>query len=224
MIPAEKPAIKKMKNFQQLNQLENLSMKTTMKILALSVVLCITGKLATASGTPKVEMKALAGKNAVLNIEQTNSAPLEITIRNKAGEIVYYSETECDSAGYQNVYDFSEYKPGIYDLIVTSNNMVTEHQFTVADRAINIGEMQMTQKPFFVYSDTDNTVRVAYLNYPGEKVKLKVYEGNELIYNKALDNSFSVNEGLNLSKLEAGQYQVVLAAGSKKFNYPVVIR
>lgn len=197
-------------------------MKATMKIFGLVIALTMMGEITFASGTPKVEMKALEGKNAVLQIEQANN--LEIMIKNKSGEVVYYTETEGDTAKYQHIYDFSEYKPGVYDMIVTNDNLVTEHQFTIANGAVSVGEQQMTQKPFFAYSTNDSILRVAYLNYPGERVKLKVYEGNELIYNKALDNSFSVNEGLNLSKLSAGQYQIVLAAGNKNFDYPVIIR
>lgn len=199
-------------------------MKTTLKIFSLLVVLVMTGELTFAAGTPKVEMKALAGKNAVVKIENKTNSHLEISIQNKAGEIVYYTETEGDASDFQHVYDFSDFKSGVYDLIVTNDNFVTEHQFTLNNGEVSVGEKQMTQKPFFAYNDDEDVIRVAYLNYPGEKVKLKVYEGNELIYNKALDNSFSVNEGLNLSKLQAGQYQIVLAAGSKKFAYPVVIR
>lgn len=181
-------------------------------------------KLSYASETPKVDITPLLGKNAVLQITDMPETSLEITIKNKTGEIIYYSETESDSAGYQNVFDFSEYKPGVYDLIVSNGAIVTEREFTVAGSMVNVGNMQLNNKPFFAYSDTDQIVRVTYLNYPGEKVKLKVYDGNELIFNKALDNSFSVNQGLNLSYLAAGQYQIVLAAGSENFNYPVVIR
>ncbi|WP_372774095.1 hypothetical protein [Mangrovibacterium sp.] len=199
-------------------------MKTNLKIVSFIVILMISGKLSFASGTPKVEMKPLIGKNAVLQITDMPETSLEITIKNKTGEVIYYSETESDSAGYRNVFDFSEYKPGVYDLIVSNGKLVTEREFTVAGNVVNLGNMQMNNKPFFAFNDTDHIVRVTYLNYPGEKVKLKVYEGNELIYNKALDNSFSVNQGLNLSKLAAGQYQIVLATGNKQFNYPVVIR
>lgn len=188
------------------------------------VILITSGQLTFASETPKVELKPLAGKNAMLEVNNAENATLEITLQNKSGEIVYYSMTEPESDKYQQVYDLSEYKPGVYDLIVTSNNVVTEHQLTIADNQVSLGDKQMTQQPFFSYNDEDDIIRVAYLNFPGEKVKLKVYDGNELIYNKALDNSFSVNEGLNLSKLEAGRYEVVLAAGSKKFAYPVTIR
>jgi len=200
-------------------------MKTTMKIFSLLVVLVISGQLTFAAGTPKVEMKAIAGKNMIMQVENGANAPVEIEIRNKAGEVVYYNETESELAQYQHVYDFSEYKPGVYDLVVTTgDNFVTEHEFLIEDERVAVVQTQMTQKPFFAFDNEDNIVRVAYLNYPGEKVKLRIYDGNELIYYKALDNSFSVNEGLNLSKLKAGQYQIVLAAGSKKFEYPVVIR
>ncbi|PTN10363.1 hypothetical protein C8N47_10111 [Mangrovibacterium marinum] len=195
-----------------------------MKLFSIVVLLIASGKLSLALDTPKVEIKPLAGSNALLEVNDATSATLEIILQNKSGEIVYYSLTEPETESYQKVYDLSEYKPGVYDLIVTSNNVVTEHQLTIADKKVSLGEKQMTMEPFFCYSDKDDILRIAYLNYPGEKMKLKVYDGNELIYNKALDNSFSVNEGLNLSKLQAGQYQIVLAAGSKKFAYPVTIR
>lgn len=199
-------------------------MKTTLKLTGLAIALIVTGNVAIASGTPKIEIKPLEGKNAVLEIEQANSTHFEITIKNKTGEVVYYTETEGDTAKYQHVYDFSEYKPGVYDMIVTNDNLVTEHQFTIANGTVSVGEKQMTQKPFFAFNSEQSILRIAYLNYSAEKMHLEVYEGNELIYNKALDNSFAVNEGLNLSKLSAGQYQIVLAAGSKNFNFPVSIR
>lgn len=199
-------------------------MKATLKQIGLAIALIATGNAAIASGTPKVEIKPLEGKNAILEIEQANNSHFEITIKNKTGEVVYYSETEGDTAKYQHVYDFSEYKPGVYDMIVANDNLVTEHQFTIANGSVSVGEKQMTQKPFFAYNSEQSILRIAYLNYPAEKMQLEVYDGNELIYNKALDNSFAVNEGLNLSKLSAGKYQIVLAAGNKNFDFPVNIR
>lgn len=188
------------------------------------VILILSGELTFALDTPKVDVKPLAGKNALLEVNNAANATLEITLQNKSGEIVYYSMTQPETSKYQQVYDLSDYKPGVYNLIVNSDNVVTENQLTIADNQVSLGQEQMTQEPFFSFSNEEEILRVAYLNYPGEKVKLKVYDGNDLIYNKALDNSFSVNEGLNLSKLQAGRYEVVLAAGAKKFAYPVTIR
>ncbi len=199
-------------------------MKIFTKLLCVLVTTTMMSDFASARELPKIEMKAMAGKNALLEIEHANNAALEITIQNKKGEIVYYNQQESTSDKYEHVYDLSAYQPGIYNLIVASNDLVTEHQFSVKDKVVNIGEKQLTQKPFFAFDSDSNIVRVAYLNFPGEKVKLKIYEGNDLIFNKALDDSFSVNEGLNLSKLETGAYQIVLDAGAKDFNYPVEIR
>ena len=199
-------------------------MKIFTKLLCVLVTTTMMSDFASARELPKIEMKAMAGKNALLEIEHANNAALEITIQNKKGEIVYYNQQESTSDKYEHVYDLSAYQPGTYNLIVASNDLVTEHQFSVSDEAVNIGEKQLTQKPFFAFDSDNNIVRVAYLNFHGEKVKLKIYEGNDLIFNKALDDSFSVNEGLNLSKLEAGAYQIVLDAGAKDFDYPVEIR
>ncbi|WP_159517610.1 DUF3244 domain-containing protein [Sunxiuqinia indica] len=199
-------------------------MKIFTKLLCVLVTTTMMSDFASARELPKIEMKAMEGKNALLEIDHANNAVLEITIQDKKGEIVYYNQQESTSDKYQHVYDLSAYQPGAYNLIVASNDLVTEHQFSVSDEVVNIGEKQLTQKPFFAFDSDNNIVRVAYLNFPGEKVKLKIYEGNDLIFNKALDDSFSVNEGLNLSKLEAGAYQIVLDAGAKDFNYPVEIR
>ncbi|MFV0378568.1 MAG: hypothetical protein ACK5JD_14850, partial [Mangrovibacterium sp.] len=195
----------------------------TMKILGLAIALTVAGQIALATDGPKVELKPLEGKTAVLEVEQPTNKPIEITIQNKSGEVVYYAETDGDTNKYQLVYNFDGYKPGTYNMMVANNELVTEHRFTLTDGAVSVGAQQTSQKPFFAYNNAQAIIRVAYLNYPGEQVKLKVYDGNELIYNKALDNSFSVNEGLNLSKLAAGQYQIVLAAGNKKFDYPVIV-
>ncbi|MFV0378116.1 MAG: hypothetical protein ACK5JD_12550 [Mangrovibacterium sp.] len=195
----------------------------TMKILGLAIALTVAGQIALATDGPKVELKPLEGKTAVLEVVQATNKPLEITIQNKSGEVVYYAETDGDTNKYQLVYNFAGYKPGTYNMMVANEQLLTEYRFTLTDGAVSVGAQQTSQKPFFAYNNAQAIFRVAYLNYPGEQVKLKVYDGNELIYNKALDNSFSVNEGLNLSKLAAGQYQIVLAAGDKQFDYPVII-
>jgi hypothetical protein len=46
-------------------------------------------------------------------------------------------------------------------------------------------------------------------------------KGKQLLYSKELGNLFNVSEGLNLSKLGEGTYEVILSAGGKDYSFKV---
>ena len=104
-------------------------------------------------------------------------------------------------------------------MVVNIDGATSKREFSIDSRNIAVGKLKNLVKPYFAFDN--DVLRVAYLNYPGETMDLMIYEGDNLIYNKALENTFSVNEGLNLSKLKTGNYQVVLATGDEVYDYTV---
>lgn len=156
---------------------------------------------------------------AVVAISSANEAQYEISIENNNGQVVYYKETEGSLTDYRKVFDFSKLEKGDYRLTASINGASSVRNFTVGNRAIAVGELSYTVDP--VFSFNDDILRVAYLNYPGENVALKIYSGNDLVYSKSLDKNFAVNEGLSLAKLKSGNYQVVLASGNDVYDYSI---
>lgn len=194
----------------------------TIKTLTMTFAIMIVANVAMATGNLRVDILPLTAERAVVAISNSAESKFEISIENSVGEIVYYKETEGKMADYRKVYDFSKLENGQYTLTVNIDGATSKREFSIDSRNIAVGKMKNLVRPYFAFNN--DVLRVAYLNYPGETMDLLIYEGDNLIYNKALENTFSVNEGLNLSKLKTGNYQVVLATGDQVYDYTVEIK
>ncbi|MGV8135640.1 MAG: hypothetical protein AB2L20_10525 [Mangrovibacterium sp.] len=194
----------------------------TIKTLTMTFAILVIANVAMATGNLRVDILPLTAERAVVAISNNAESNFEISIENSAGEIVYYKETEGKVADYRKVYDFSKLEDGQYTLAVNIDGATSKREFSIDSRNIAVGKLKNLVKPYFAFNN--DVLRVAYLNYPGETMDLLIYEGDNLIYNKALENTFSVNEGLNLSKLKTGNYQVVLATGDQVYDYTVEIK
>lgn len=179
--------------------------------------------IALGSGNLRVDILPLNAERAVVAISNSEESRFEISLKNASGEVVYYQETEGSLADYRKVYDFSNMEPGTYTLEVSIDGATSKRQFDIDGHNINVGKLKSVVEPYFAFNE--DVLRISYLNFPGDKMELLIYDGDELlIYNKALENTFSVNEGLNLSKLKNGNYQVVLASGEETFGYAVEVK
>ncbi|MGD9558445.1 MAG: hypothetical protein AB7V25_15570 [Mangrovibacterium sp.] len=194
----------------------------TISTLAMTAAIALSANVALATGNLRVDILPLNAERAVVAISNGAESTFEISIENSAGEIVYYKETEGKMADYRKVYDFSKLEDGKYTLAVNIDGATSKRDFNIDSRSIEVGSLKNLVRPYFAF--TDDVLRLAYLNYPGEQMDLLIYNGNDLIYNKALENTFSVNEGLNLSRLKAGTYQVVLATGDQVYDYTVDVK
>ncbi len=191
----------------------------TIRTLTMTFAILVLANVAMATGNLRVDILPLTAERAVVAISNSAESNFEISIENSAGEIVYYKETEGKVVDYRKVYDFSRLEDGQYTLVVNIDGATSKREFSIDSRNIAVGKLKNLVKPYFAFDN--DVLRVAYLNYPGETMDLMIYEGDNLIYNKALENTFSVNEGLNLSKLKTGNYQVVLATGDEVYDYTV---
>jgi hypothetical protein len=194
----------------------------TIRTLALMFAAVVTANVAMATGNLRVDILPLNADRAVVAISNNAESKFEISIQDASGDVVYYKETEGKMTDYRKVFDFSKLEAGRYTLVVTIDGATSKRDFSIDNKSIEVGKMKSIVDPYFAYNN--NILHLAYLNYPGENMDLMIYSGNELIYNKALENTFSVNEGLNLSKLKAGNYQVVLATGDQVFDYTVEVK
>lgn len=194
----------------------------TIRTLTMMLAIMMVVNVAMATGNLRVDILPLNAERAVVAISNSAESKFEISIENSAGEIVYYKETEGKMADYRKVYDFSKLEAGKYTLVVNIDGATSKRDFSIDSKSIQVGKMKNVVEPYFAFNN--DILRVAYLNYPGENMDLLIYEGSNLIYNKALENTFSVNEGLNLSKLKTGNYQVVLATGDQVFDYTVEVK
>ena len=193
-----------------------------LRMITTMIALTVIANVALATGNLRVNILPLTAERAVVAISNDAESKFQISIEDANGSVVYFKETEGNVADYRKVYDFSQLEKGDYKLVVSIDGIVGKREFSIGNREISVGKEKTLTAPFFSFKD--DVLRVAYLNHENERMNLYIYGNGELVYSKALENTFSVNKGLNLSKLSAGEYKVVLASGSEVYDYSVAVK
>lgn len=196
-------------------------MKTMLKVTFLFALVAFANTLF-ASGNLKVNILPLNAEKAVVAISTLSDSNFNITIADDQGEIVYYQENSNPDENYRKVYDFSDLEDGTYKLTVVSDDVTSERLFKKSHRIINVGEEKTTIEPYFGYED--GILKCSYLNFNKEDMTIYFFKNNELLYTKDIGRNFNIQEALNLSKLNKGNYKAVLYAGEKQFIYPLLIQ
>ena len=175
-----------------------------------------------AGGNLKVNILPLNSETAVVAISTVDATSMQISIENDKGEKVYYKETDGENKDYRKVFDFSNLDRGDYKLTVTTNGLTTERTFSIDSENIAVGKEKSLIEPYFAYKN--GVLKVSYLNFPEENVNLNFYANNDLVYSKEIGSKFNVTEGYDLSKLEKGNYSVVLSTDSKSYTYDLDLK
>lgn len=191
------------------------SMKTIKTIIAaVLVTLTVT---ASAIERPKMELVPVNAGQAKITVMNETPAFLELSIYSNRGDVVYYKQTEEMLRDYSKIYDFKNLEPGKYVLSLKVNDTEVTNDFEVNPRGINIGQKKVNYDPFFKFEN--NELKISYLNFDKERLKLKIYNNNGLVYESDLGNNFNVVKGYDLSKLETGKYTVVINSFAKTYSY-----
>ena len=194
------------------------TIKTISKLAMLFAFVAFANTLM-ASGNLKVNIVPLTSETAVVAISNTAASIFQISIENEKGEIIYYKETGADSKDYRKVFDFSKLEAGDYKLAASIDGSTTERSFKIGNKNIAVGKEKSIMEPYFAYKE--GVLKLSYLNFSEENLSLNFYDTNELVYSKKIGDKFNVNEGFDLSKLNKGNYSVVLSTDSKSYTYNV---
>ena len=194
------------------------TIKTISKLAMLFAFVAFANTLM-ASGNLKVNILPLTSETAVVAISNTAASIFQISIENEKGEIIYYKETGADSKDYRKVFDFSKLEAGDYKLAASIDGSTTERSFKIGNKNIAVGKEKSIMEPYFAYKK--GVLKLSYLNFSEENLSLNFYDKNDLVYSKKIGDKFNVNEGFDLSKLNKGNYSVVLSTDSKSYTYNV---
>jgi hypothetical protein len=190
-------------------------MKTTKLVLTTLAIFIVSIGIAT--DLPKMNIVPMSDKKAMVEAINAKSAFFELTIENQRGKIMYYKRSENPLTIYQKVFDFSNLENGSYAMKLRVNETSLAQNFQVTGNEVVPGDSQLQFDPYFSFKD--NQLKFSYLNFEKENVKLGVYSNNKMIFKKVLGRDFDINSGLDLSKLEEGEYHFVLYSPSHNYTY-----
>ncbi|HDR50409.1 MAG TPA: hypothetical protein ENN90_02145 [Mariniphaga anaerophila] len=195
----------------------------TMKTTMIAAAMLFMANFAYASGNVRTNMAPTTDESAYVEITNATYTQFEIDVKDQYGDVIFSKKTTEPVTNYKRKYDFSGLDDGTYTLMVKSETEKNETQFKIERGGITVISERKTLEPLFKFDN--NIWKMSYLNFPMEKMGLYIYDrSNNLIYEKSLNTEFAVHEGLDLSKLRPGEYEIVFATGFDIFEQTVRIK
>ena len=192
----------------------------TIKLFTTVMAVAIVA-IATAVEKPKMNVVPISDDKALVSIENENAALFELSIYAENGDLVYYKKSKELSNNYQRVFNFKNLEAGNYKMTLRVNDTRLTKEFNVTPNGISVDEKsQLRFDPYFNYAD--NVLKVSYLNFDQEDMKLSFYDNHGLIYQAVLGDNFDVQSGYDVSALEPGNYNVVLSSKNNEFSFSLV--
>ncbi|MCG6188788.1 hypothetical protein [Maribellus maritimus] len=191
----------------------------TIKLLFTVTAFAIAA-IAGAVEKPKMNVIPLTADRAIVAITNEKAAYFELSIEAEDGSMVYYKESNKPLTDYQKVFDFANLEDGSYVLNLKVNDTQLSRDIEVAHRGINVGDSKLSFDPYFDYKD--NVLKFSYLNFDKENLNLSIYSKGDLVYKSKLGKNFAVSSGYDLSKLDSGEYTVILSSLSDEYAFSLV--
>jgi len=194
----------------------------TKKTILLVIIATFTAGAAFASGNLKVKLVSNERDAAVVEITNSKIADYEIQLFDENSNLIYSMETEAPIEDLTKRYNLSGLEDGNYLYIVKTNlEKVTKH-LAIEDGQVHVMDIRKTLSPY-IYQQ-DDLVKVSYLNFENENIKMYVYSQNgKLLSENELGNEFAIHKGIRLSDLNPGTYELVLANDYDVYNHFVEI-
>jgi len=195
--------------------LKCVKMKTINFLVTVAAVAIVA--IATAVEKPKMDLIALSSNRAIVSVTNENPALFEMSIETKNGDLVYYKQTTSAATEYQKTFDFKNLEKGKYIFNLKVNDTKVTREFEMNKGKIVVGESKVMFDPYFSFKE--NLLKLSYLNFDQENYKVFIFNEDELLYTKGIGKKFSLQEVFNLSKLQKGNYRVVLSSLNNEYVY-----
>jgi len=190
----------------------------TMKTLFASV-LAFVAVSAIAVERPTMNVIRLEDDKDLIAIANENPVKFELSIESEEGKVVFYKESEKELTSLRQLIDYSALEDGAYSLKLKLNDTFVSTRLEIEKGALKVGESKTTYAPYFSFNN--DLLKMSFLNFDQENLKVRIYNGSYLVYEDRLGNEFNVHAGYDLSKLESGKYQVELVSSNIFFSHQI---
>ncbi len=177
---------------------------------------------ATVSATklPTLNVIPVENQKALVAFESPKPADVELAVKNRSGEILYYKKSKAPVDNLRMIFDFHDLKDGNYDVSLHFNNCEINREVTISDNQLKgVGEQKRAYDPYCTLEG--NLLKVSYLNSDQENVLLNIYHNGQHVAGKKLGKDMCIQKLLDFSKLESGQYEVVVSSNNEDYLFTV---
>jgi hypothetical protein len=189
-----------------------------MKTIA-TIIIALAAMAVTAAEKPRLDVYPISEERAVVALINNQSSKHEVTVKSESGKIVYYKQTLKNDGDYRKIFDFSALENGKYELSFKLDNYLVKRNIQIEKGALKVGESEFRYDPFF--RQEGDVLKLSYLNFDQNNLSLVLIKDRDVVYSTTLGREFNTVRGFDLSKLEKGRYQVVLADGTNDYYYTI---
>ena len=186
-------------------------------ILSFVIATTLVSQLALASGAFRANTVTRKENKAILEISDNADKKYEISITDASGDEVYYKKVLGEQQNFKRMYDLSKLEDGVYKVEVNTDGELNEQFVTVSPKGVELGESIKVVHPFFSFKD--DLLIMTYLNFGSEDMSLSVYDNDGLVWSKEIGNKFELQKAFDFSKLDKGDYRIVLASEVHDYEY-----
>lgn len=192
----------------------------TIKAMFVLILAVLAANVSSASGKVKFDKTANDSEVALAATSFVEMSSIEVNVKDGFGEVLYESNLTAPASTFNKKFDFSSMENGKYWFKVKINNETTVNKFEVKNGNVEMLEVRKSSEPHFVYKD--NQLKLTLLNHQNEDVTMYVYDDSrKIMYKKELGTQFAIHHGVDLSKLQRGNYEVVLVNDRDIFDIDV---
>lgn len=181
-------------------------MKTRTWILTILAFFIATVGFATEF--PTMNLIPVEGDKAMLAYNAPTAATLEITLSDCNGSILYFKRTTGQENELNQIFDFSELEDGDYCMSVNYGNRSISRNLHIEGEEISVGAPMRCFEPYFTLED--KMLNVSLYNSPQKQVFVNIYKDGTHIDGFKLGKDLAIQKRIDLSRLEAGEYEVIL--------------
>lgn len=193
-------------------------MKTRNFVLtALALIVAAT---VSATKIPTLSVIPVEKQKALVTFEASKPASVELSVKNNAGEVLYYKKSKTPVDNMRLVFDFQDLKDGVYDVCFELNNCKINREVTISKNQVkSVGEQKRSFGPYCKFED--NLLKLSYLNNNQQNVLMNIYQNGQHLAGRKLGNEMCIQKVFDLSKLESGQYEIVLSSSNDEYLFTV---
>lgn len=181
-------------------------MKT--KHWVLTALACLLVTIGNATDFPKLTVNSVEAGKALVVYNATEATPLEVTLANFRGDIVFYKRTTQRKAQYEKMFDFAQMGEGKYSVCINFGNRSVGRTIEVDDGEIFVGAPQRLFEPYFKLCE--DKLYIMHYNCSKKPVFAMVYSDGLFVDRVKLGRNLAVQKCLDLSEVGKGELEIVV--------------
>jgi len=191
----------------------------TITTLSFLLVAMLVSTVSQATGNFKVNLSAKTEGKALLSMTNVSEQIYEISISDSEGNTIYSYETKDSKSNFNQTLDFSNLENGLYKMNVKMEGAQYEKSLAINEAGVSVARSIKKTEPLFQFKN--NLIKMSHLNHGNEEMSVYLYQNGRLVWEQKLENKFAVSKGFDISKLDRGNYDLVLSSGDDTYEYQV---